>query len=94
MACREAVQAVVNGADMNACCMGQPATDLIRDTNNIAGGANSEPPTSTADVTALHFACQVHIPSSHLSSMTNMLTMFLSSSNYCNYLYNNCLYPR
>ncbi len=59
MACREAVQAVVNGADMNACCMGQPAIELIRDTNSLAGGENSEAPTSTANLTALHFACQV-----------------------------------
>ncbi len=60
MACREAVQAVVNGADMNACCMGQPAIELIRDTNSLAGGENSEAPTSTANLTALHFACQVY----------------------------------
>ena len=70
------MQAVVNGADMNACCMGQPATDLIRDTNNLAGGANSEPPSSTADLTALHFACQVHISSSHLFLMSNKPTVF------------------
>ncbi|KAA6429276.1 MAG: hypothetical protein FRX49_00672 [Trebouxia sp. A1-2] len=55
---KEAVQAVVNGADMNACCMGQPAIELIRDTNSLAGGENSEAPTSTANLTALHFACQ------------------------------------
>ncbi len=57
--CREAVLAVVNGADMNACCMGKPASTLIRDTNNLAGGANPEPPSTTANLTALHFACQV-----------------------------------
>ena len=33
--------------------------ELIRDTNALAGGANLEPPTSTANLTALHFACQV-----------------------------------
>ncbi|DBB01590.1 TPA: hypothetical protein ACH3X1_000238 [Trebouxia sp. C0004] len=55
---KEAVQAVVNGADMNACCMGQPAIELIRDTNSLAGGESSEAPTSTANLTALHFACQ------------------------------------
>ena len=51
-ACREAVQAVVNGADINARCTGQPATDLIQDTNNLVGGANAEPPTSTGNLTA------------------------------------------
>lgn len=55
---KEAVQAVVNGADMNACCMGQPAIELIRDTNSLAGGESLEAPTSTANLTALHFACQ------------------------------------
>ncbi|KAL3136510.1 hypothetical protein ABBQ38_005760 [Trebouxia sp. C0009 RCD-2024] len=55
---REAVIAVVNGCDMNAPCPCPPAVALIRDTNNLAGGANSEEPSSTAGFCALHFACQ------------------------------------
>lgn len=55
---REAVQAVVNGADINACCMGPAAVELIRDTNALAGGADAEPAITTESLTALHFACQ------------------------------------
>lgn len=62
VACREAVIAVVNGCDMNAPCPCPPAVALVRDTNNLAGGANSEASTSTAGFCALHFACQVQCP--------------------------------
>ena len=57
--CRKAVIAVVSGCDMNAPCPYPCAVSLIRDTNNLAGGANSESPPSTAGFCALHFACQV-----------------------------------
>lgn len=56
---REVARAVAGGAEINTSCAGQPAMDLIRDTNALAGGANLEPPTTTANLTALHFACQV-----------------------------------
>ena len=59
MTCREAVLAVVNGADINAGCMGPAAVELIRDTNALGGGADAEPATTTENLTALHFACQV-----------------------------------
>lgn len=59
LTCREAVIAVVSGCDMNAPCPSPPAIALIRDTNNLAGGANAEVPPSPAGFCALHLACQV-----------------------------------
>lgn len=77
--CREVARAVAGGAEINACCTGQPAMDLIRDTNALAGGANLEPPTSTANLTALHFACQV------------CLTAFLSAHDWIGHFLNSTL---
>ena len=79
--CREAVHAVVKGADINACCTGQPASVLIADTNTLAGGANLEPPPSTAHLTALHFSCQV--PLSVHPLPTKKIGMIGSHANQC-----------
>lgn len=83
--CREVARAVAGGAEINTCCTGQPVMDLIRDTNALAGGADLEPPTTTANLTALHFACQVCFTpltrvTQHSADKTNMDEMLLQWS--------------